>query len=60
MYIENIMKVPKKDMVRIIITSGDSIEFQEKTYGKFGVHEYLQKPFPKDLLVDALHSLEGG
>ena len=52
------MGVSKTYLKKVISTSGDSIEQQKVMYKKLYINEFVQKPFSKNQLINALHNLE--
>ena len=56
-FLENILKQEKGNLIKVISTSGDSIKEQKQMYKNLNVDQYVQKPFTKDQLINALKSL---
>ena len=56
--LEEVKGVPKEKMIKVISTSGDPIRKQKKLYANLYVSQFVEKPFSKNALLNAIKLLQ--
>ena len=57
-YLGKVKRVPREKWVKVISTSGDTLDKQRKIYKNLEVSYFLEKPFSRNALLNALKSLQ--